>query len=176
MTFKKKIEQLDRLTPEEFNRVQKFPLVFAADNIRSGHNVGSLFRTADAFRFESIVLSPYCAKPPHPEILKTALGAHQYIHWEGDLSLETKLLEYKSNGYILVAFEHCFQSIPMQQFEVSNQKKYVLVFGHEVEGVREEILSLMDVILEIPQFGVKHSLNVSVAAGIAAWHFVKAYL
>lgn len=176
MVFKKTVEQIERLNAESFKLAVKHPIILAADNIRSGHNIGSLFRIADAFRLESVWLNSGCAKPPHPEILKTSLGAEQHVSWLFTDDLYFSIHQCKNDGYSVVAFEHCFESIPLQQFPCNPYAKYILVFGHEIHGVSQAILDLADEIVEIPQFGVKHSINVSVSAGIAVWHFIQALI
>lgn len=165
--------ELSRLSTEEFRLADKQAVILAADSIRSGHNIGSLFRLADSFRLEGIILGPQCALPGHPEVQKTALSSDQHLDWEQTDHLAELLIGYKNKSYIIVGIEHTDQSIPLNQFSVSDSGKYILVFGHEIHGISEPVLSVLDVCLEIPQLGVKHSLNVSVAAGIATWHFIK---
>lgn len=152
---------------------RKYPVILAADNIRSGHNIGSLFRLADSFRLEGVILGHQCALPGHPEVQKTALSSEKHLDWEHTDNLAELLLAYKNRKYIIVGIEHTDQSVPLQQFEVSDTSQYILVFGHEIHGISENIMPLLDISLEIPQLGVKHSLNVSVAAGITTWHFIK---
>ena len=167
------LRELQRLSTKEFRDKNKIPILFCADQIRSGHNIGALFRIADAFAMEGILLSNYCVKPPHPEIEKTALGATQIVNWRHVENLTSELVELKSKGYQLIGIEQTDQSISLAEFQVNRNQKYILILGHEINGVSQEILNISDYSLEIPQFGTKHSLNVSVAAGIVAWHFVK---
>jgi tRNA G18 (ribose-2'-O)-methylase SpoU len=141
-----------------------------ADNIRSGHNIGSLFRIADAFSLESVLLGPQCASPPHPEILKTSLGAHQHVPWIQTEKMSEALSQLKDRGYSLIGIEQTAESVALDHFIPQKDAKYAFVFGHEVYGISQEILNCMDTCLEIPQSGVKHSINVSVAAGIVVWH------
>ncbi|MCC6754507.1 MAG: TrmH family RNA methyltransferase [Saprospiraceae bacterium] len=167
---KKQPADFIRLTPEAFVLSEKHPIVLCADNIRSGHNIGSLFRIADAFSLESILLGPQCASPPHPEILKTSLGAHQHVPWVKTERMIESLLQLKSRGYALIGIEQTKESVSLECFVPHMEAKYAFVFGHEVHGIGQEILDCLDTCLEIPQSGVKHSINVSVAAGIVVWH------
>ncbi|MBK9108001.1 MAG: TrmH family RNA methyltransferase [Saprospiraceae bacterium] len=176
MVRKKELEELNRISSEEFIQSQKFPLILCADNIRSGHNIGSLFRIADAFRIESLLLGPQCAKPPHPEILKTALGAQHHVSWKLSQNLAEDLNVLKAEGYQLLGIEQTIDSIALHQYPVDLNSKYVLILGHEINGIDQSIIELLDACLEIPQFGVKHSLNVSVAAGIACWQICSRFM
>lgn len=176
MLRKKELEELNRISSEEFIQSKKFPLILCADNIRSGHNIGSLFRIADAFRLESLLLGPQCAKPPHPEILKTALGAQHHVSWKLSHHLTEDLIELKNQGYVLLGIEQTIQSIPIQQYPVDLNAKYVLILGHEINGIDQPVIDVLDACLEIPQYGVKHSLNVSVAAGIACWQICSRFM
>jgi 23S rRNA (guanosine2251-2'-O)-methyltransferase len=165
------LHELHRISSNEFINKQKTPILFCADQIRSGHNIGSLFRIADAFAMEGIILSNYCVKPPHPEIEKTALGATQTVCWHQSENLVEELQKLKSEGFQLIGIEQTDESIPLNEFEVREYQKYILILGHEINGISQEVLNICDYSLEIPQFGTKHSLNVSVAAGIVAWNF-----
>lgn len=169
--IKKNIEELTLMSREEYKRKEKFPLKVIVDSVRSGHNVGSIFRTADAFNIEEIVLCGISSTPPHPEIAKTALGADESVSWRKvDDALE-EVEKYKSKGWKVCVLEQTHNSMPLQEFTPSKGDKYMLVVGNEVEGVNQKIVDIADVVLEIPQEGTKHSLNVSVSAGIALWQF-----
>ncbi len=162
---------MNRLDPNTFRSIVKIPIVFCADNIRSGHNIGALFRIADAFRFEAVVLGSKCPKPPNPEIQKSALGAQDHVFWETPQSLVDYIIAKKKEDYTIIGVEQTVESLSICDFKPNVLKKYILVLGHEITGISEELLTHLDGCLEIPQIGVKHSLNVSVAAGIVAWHF-----
>ncbi|MDR2425221.1 MAG: RNA methyltransferase [Prevotellaceae bacterium] len=163
--------ELKRLTPEEFKTTAKNPVAMILDNIRSQHNIGSAFRTADAFRLERIALCGISSTPPSPEIHKTALGAEDSIDWEYFANTEDAVNHLKINHYIPIAIEQTENSIPLDKFVPDYRQKYALVFGNEVKGVRQSVVDLCTHSIEIPQFGVKHSLNVSVSMGIVLWHF-----
>jgi tRNA G18 (ribose-2'-O)-methylase SpoU len=170
---KLKITELDRLTPEEYRVSRKRPLVIVLDHVRSLNNVGSIFRTADAFRLEAVYLCGITATPPHPEIRKTALGAEDSVEWYYFADTRDALRRLKDDGYVICALEQAEGSIPLDDFTLGNDKKYALIFGHEVKGVHQDIVDLSDCCIEIPQFGTKHSLNVAVAAGIVIWEFAR---
>ena len=142
------------------------------DNVRSMHNVGSVFRTSDAFLVSELILCGITGCPPHPEITKTALGADQSVNWRYEEDALKAVKDMKQDGWTICVLEQAHGSIPLQEFHVSSDKKYLLVAGNEVEGVSQQIVDLADNILEIPQHGVKHSLNVSVSVGIALWQFL----
>ena len=165
------MEELNRLSVEEFKEAPKIPVCIALDNIRSMHNVGSAFRTGDAFRIEKIILGGITAQPPHREINKTALGATASVEWEYSKDLTGVLRRLKTENYKIVSVEQATQSVHLQHFAPLAQEKYCFVFGNEVFGVSEEILQLADACLEIPQFGAKHSLNISVSVGIIIWDY-----
>jgi tRNA G18 (ribose-2'-O)-methylase SpoU len=171
---KLKTWELGRQSAEAFEKAAKIPVVVVLDNIRSGHNVGSVFRTGDAFRIEKIYLCGHSCAPPHPEIYKTALGAEDTIPFEKINSITTCLQDLKNKGCTLIGIEQTSTSIPLHTFEINKSKPYVIVLGNEVDGVQMEALELCDHILEIPQEGTKHSLNISVAAGIVLWEFFQA--
>lgn len=158
---------------EEFKITPKISIVLVLDNIRSQHNIGSAFRTADAFALEKIVLCGICATPPTPEIHKSALGAEESVGWDyvADSVLAVKKLQ--AQGYKIVSIEQTENSTMLQDFVPERGSRYALVFGNEVKGVQQEVLDISDVVVEIPQFGTKHSLNVSVSVGIVIWEFVK---
>ena len=162
--------ELERFTVEEFKQAEKFPVVIVLDNIRSQNNIGSAFRTGDAFRIESIYLCGITATPPHREIHKTALGAENTVDWKYfDTTIDAiKLL--KEQGFKIVAVEQAAQSILLQNFEPGVTEKLALVFGNEVDGVDDLIMEIADYCVEIPQFGTKHSLNITVSLGIVIWH------
>lgn len=162
------MEELNRLTVSEFHLLKKQPTVIVLDNIRSLSNIGSFFRTADAFAVEAIYLCGITAKPPHREIHKTALGATETVHWKYFNSALEAVKALRSEGYLIAALEQAHNSISLHDFKQQLPTAYI--FGNEVDGVSEEVLDASDVILEIPQAGTKHSLNVSVCAGILLWH------
>jgi 23S rRNA (guanosine2251-2'-O)-methyltransferase len=163
------MEELERLSIEEFKEVKKSPIVLVLDNIRSLNNVGSAFRTGDAFRIEKIYLCGITGTPPHRDIQKTALGATESVEWEYFSDTTQALEKLKSEGYINCALEQVDRSVMLQNFKPDQAKKYALIFGNEVFGVEEEVLKACDYVLEIPQLGTKHSLNISVTLGIAVW-------
>lgn len=165
------MDELNRLSTEEYRKAEKLPLVVVLDNIRSQNNTGSVFRSSDAFRVESIYLCGITAKPPHREIQKTALGATESVKWKYFEQARHAINELKENDYTIIVVEQADKSIPLQSFKPISGQKYALVFGNEVKGVQQEILVMADVCIEIPQMGTKHSLNVSVSAGIVIWTF-----
>lgn len=163
---------LNRLSVAEFKITDKLPLILILDNIRSGLNAGSVFRTADAFAVEKIILCGITSQPPHREILKTALGSTDSVQWEYIESASEVVRRLTDEGCEVLAVEQTTNSIMLPDFTPVKNKKYAFVLGNEVEGVSKEVLDLCAGALEIPQFGTKHSLNVSVAAGIVVWDFV----
>jgi len=170
---KLKLEELNRLSPDEYRSSEKHPIVIILDNVRSMNNVGSAFRTADAFRIERVCLCGITARPPHREIHKTALGATETVEWMY-FRKTVEAVEYcRDLGYVVVAVEQTDQSVSLEEFRTSPEKKYALVFGNEVFGVEDEVLSRSDACVEIPQFGTKHSLNISVSVGIVVWEFLR---
>ncbi len=166
---KLKTEDINRLSVEDFKKAAKNPLVLVLDNIRSLHNVGSFFRTADAFRVERIFLCGITAVPPHREIHKTALGATDSVDWEYVETAEAAVNRLKKEGCLIAAVEQTDKSILLNDFHVPVDRNLVLVFGNEVQGVSENVVALADACVEIPQGGTKHSLNVTVSAGIVLW-------
>lgn len=168
-----KLEELGRISVHEFKEVEKLGITVLLDNVRSLHNVGSVFRTADAFRVEKIFLTGITGTPPHREIHKTALGATESVNWEyaEDPFMVAKGL--KSENYEIIIVEQTTESKALHGFQIRKDQKYCLVFGNEVNGVSEKVIELADHAIEIPQMGTKHSLNVSVCAGIVAWEFFK---
>ena len=163
--------EMKRLTPEEFREAEKVPLTVVLDDVRSMHNVGSVLRTADAFRLESVWMCGITGTPPHPEIHKTALGAEDSVAWQYYPSALEAVEALKVEGYEILSIEQAHGSTMLQDFVPLSGKKYAVVFGNEVKGVHQEVVDASDGCLEIPQFGTKHSLNVSVTAGIVIWHF-----
>lgn len=171
---KLKLEELGRISVDEFKQAEKLPVCIVLDNIRSLHNVGSAFRTSDAFKLEKIYLTGITGTPPHREIEKSALGATNSVAWEYAEKTDALLKKLKSEQYTIVAIEQTTESAPLQKFAPNGAKRYCLVFGNEVRGVSDEAIALADIALEIPQAGTKHSLNISVCLGIVAWEFFKA--
>lgn len=170
---KLKLDELGRISVDEFKGAEKIPVCILLDNVRSLHNVGSAFRTADAFRIEKIYLTGITGTPPHREIEKTALGATSSIEWEYEENSAKATADLKAGGYKIVIIEQTSESISLQSINASANEKYCLVFGNEVNGVSEEVIQLGDLAVEIPQTGTKHSLNISVCLGIVTWEFFK---
>lgn len=168
---KLKTEELERPDVDVFQQMPKMPVILVADNIRSRTNVGALFRTADAFVVDKIILGGISPRPPHRDIRRTALGATESVAWEYQSNLINALKKLKSEGVMLLGLEQCDESLSLQQFQTKANEHYALVVGNEVEGIQDEIVDLLDVALEIPQSGVKHSLNVGAAAAVGMWHF-----
>lgn len=168
--MKLKTSELNRLSPAEFKSAPKLPVAVVLDNVRSLHNVGAVFRSADAFRVEVIYLAGCTAKPPHRDIQKTALGATETVSWVYKESTVDAINELKGLGWTIVAVEQTLESVPLDAFRLLEDKRYAFVFGHEVHGVAQEVVDASDICLEIPQFGTKHSLNISVCAGIVLWN------
>jgi tRNA G18 (ribose-2'-O)-methylase SpoU len=169
---KLKTSELNRLTVEEFKTSSKIPVVIVLDNIRSQNNIGSVFRTADAFRLEAVYLCGITATPPHREINKTALGSTDSVSWKYFPQTHDALESLRDEGYILTGVEQTSTSTALQLFQPQKEKKYALVFGNEVNGIDETLIPLLNGCIEIPQYGTKHSLNISVAAGIVIWDFL----
>lgn len=165
----KKYTELNRKTVDEFRAAEKIPLVVVLDNVRSMHNVGSVFRTADAFLVNGIRLCGYTPRPPHRDIQKTALGATETVSWQYAEKTVDAIAELKAEGYRVFAVEQVEKSIPLQEFSFDKGEKLAIIFGNEVTGIDPDVLALCDGFIEIPQFGMKHSLNISVAAGIVLW-------
>ncbi|MDJ1504438.1 RNA methyltransferase [Xanthocytophaga agilis] len=163
------MDELNRPSVEAFKNTKKNPFILLLDNVRSAHNVGSAFRTADAFAVEKIMLCGITATPPNREIAKTALGATESIAWEYSETSEEAVKRLRDEGYLIVILEQTEGSINLNHFTISSDKKYCFVFGNEVFGVDEKLLPLAEVSVEIPQFGTKHSLNISVSVGIVLW-------
>ena len=162
-------EELPRLTTDEFKAEHKTPIVIVLDNVRSHLNVGSVFRTADAFLIEAIWLCGITGTPPHRDIHKTALGATDTVAWHHSYSTLEAVHELKRNGYKLISIEQAEHAKMLHQFKPDPGQKYAVVFGNEVDGVDQEVVSASDIVIEIPQLGTKHSLNIAVSAGIVIW-------
>ncbi|MAZ72372.1 MAG: RNA methyltransferase [Flavobacteriaceae bacterium] len=168
---KLKNSELDRLNPEEFKNSEKTPLIIILDNIRSLNNIGSVFRTADAFLIQKIYLCGITAQPPHKDIQKTALGATDSVQWEYAENTSDVITKLQSEGVFIAAIEQAEASIPLQEFSVQKALTYAVIFGNEVKGVQQKVVSASDAVLEIPQYGTKHSLNISVSCGVVVWDF-----
>jgi tRNA G18 (ribose-2'-O)-methylase SpoU len=173
MFRKLEISELGRVSPELSLQTEKLPFVFVLDGIRSLMNVGSIFRTADAFRVSKLYLCGFTGTPPHREIQKTALGATESVVWEYFESIEVCLKHLKSEGFGIWAIEQTTHSLSLEKMQFQTGSKYAFILGNEVSGVSEEALGHCEGVVEIPQFGSKHSLNVAVTTGIVAWEFVK---
>jgi len=171
---KLKLEELNRIDVETFKTVEKIPLVVVLDNIRSMHNVGATFRTADAFLVQKIILCGITPQPPHREIHKAALGATESVDWSYESDINTTIKDLKSQGFEVVGIEQTTSSTMITDFIIDKTKKYAVILGNEVEGISDEALPNIDSFIEIPQLGTKHSLNVSVCGGIVMWEFAKA--
>ncbi|MBL7847961.1 MAG: RNA methyltransferase [Cyclobacteriaceae bacterium] len=169
------MEELGRLSVDEFRKAKKIPVILLLDNVRSLHNVGSAFRTADAFACERIFLTGITGAPPHREIHKTALGATESVAWEYVLKPEDVVVKLKSEGYRIVVVEQTNVSEPLHEFKLSAQDKVCVVFGNEINGVSDEVIAVADAAIEIPQAGTKHSLNISVCVGIVCWELFKRF-
>ena len=167
------MEELGRLSVVDFRLARKIPVVLLLDNVRSLHNVGSAFRTADAFACERIYLTGITGKPPHREIHKTALGATESVAWEYALQPADVARKLKLEGYHIVVVEQTTASVPLHEFFIQDGARFCVVFGNEVNGVSEDVLALADAAVEIPQAGTKHSLNISVCVGIVCWELFK---
>ena len=172
-TKKLKLEELGRIDVETFKQTEKTPLVMVLDNVRSMHNVGAIFRTADAFLIEKIVLCGITPTPPHREIHKAALGATESVDWVYEKDISTALQNLKEENFNILGIEQTSNSKIMTDYIINKEEKYALVLGNEVDGLSDEALSHYDAFLEIPQLGTKHSLNVSVCGGIVMWEFFK---
>lgn len=162
-------DELNRKSVTEFRASVKSPFIIVLDNVRSLNNVGSIFRTADAFLVEAVCLCGITATPPHREIHKTALGATESVAWRYFSDAVSAVTELKAGGYIIVSVEQADEAVPLDRFMVEAGKKYALVFGHEINGVSEGVVDLSDACIEIPQYGTKHSFNVAVSTGIVLW-------
>lgn len=169
--LKKSIVELSRISIEGYKKEKKIGVSILADNVRSLQNVGSIFRTADAFAIDEIILCGISGVPPHTELLKTSLGAEKSVAWRYVADAYEETLALREKGKKICVLEQAHGSISLENFEPESGKQYVVVVGNEVEGVDQRIVSMADIVVEIPQCGTKHSLNVSVSAGIVMWHF-----
>lgn len=170
---KLKNSELDRMSPEEFKSAGKSLLIIVLDDIRSLNNIGAVFRTADAFLVEKIFLCGITATPPHKDITKTALGATESVSWEYAKKVEEVIFDLRAQGVQIISIEQAEGATSLFDIEVVSGKKYALVFGNEVKGVSQEVVSKSDQVVEIPQYGTKHSLNISVSAGIVIWEMFR---
>ena len=170
---KLKNSELGRLNVDEFKKKDKTPIIVVLDNIRSLNNIGSVFRTSDAFLIEKIYLCGITAKPPHKDIHKTALGATETVTWEYVADTLTLIKKLQNDKVIVASIEQAENSTMLQDFKIESNKKYAVVFGNEVKGVQQEVVSISNYCIEIPQFGTKHSLNISVSCGVVLWDLVK---
>ena len=168
-----KITELNRISAEEFKKANKLPLVVILDNVRSLHNIGSVFRTSDAFRVECIYLCGITATPPHPEMHKTALGAEFTVDWKYVNNAVEAVDNLRQEGYVVFSVEQAENSIMLENIQLEQGRRYAVVLGNEVKGVQQEVIDHSDGCIEIPQYGTKHSLNVSVTAGIVIWDLFK---
>ncbi len=167
------MEELNRKSVEEFKESAKMPVIAVLENIRSAYNVGSVFRTADAFLLEAIYICGYTCKPPHKEIKKTALGAEDSVTWKHFDTAPTAIEQLKSEGYKVYAIEQALNSCALQSVDFKSIEKVAVILGNEVSGVEQSTIELCDGVIEIPQFGMKHSLNIATAAGVVLWEIVR---
>jgi len=170
---KLKNEELGRLTVEEFKQTHKTPIAIVLDNIRSLNNIGSVFRTGDGFCIEKVYLCGITATPPNKDIHKTALGATESVAWKYEEDTMNAIMELKNEGFKILSVEQAEGSTKLHEFKVNANEKYALVFGHEVKGVAQNVLDASDICIEIPQYGTKHSFNISVSVGIVLWDLFK---
>lgn len=170
---KLKITEMNRLTVEEFKEAHKLPLVVVLDQVRSLHNIGAVFRTSDAFLVNCIYLCGITATPPHPEMHKTALGAELTVDWKYYKNTQDAVEDLHKDGYTVLAIEQCEGSTSLADLTIEKENKYAIIMGNEVKGVQQEVVDMCDGCIEIPQYGTKHSLNVSVTAGIVLWEFAE---
>ena len=168
---KLKLDELNRVGIDEFKEQEKLPVVVVLDNVRSMHNIGSIFRTSDGFSIEKLYLCGITAQPPHREIEKTALGATQSVEWAHFESTLAAVSYLRSEGYLIIAIEQAEGSVMLNTYKPQSDKKYALILGNEVNGVADEVMAQIDQCIEIPQFGTKHSFNVVISAGIVLWDF-----
>lgn len=173
MMQKLSMDDLNRISPEEFRKTEKTPVIAVLENIRSAYNVGSVFRTADAFLLEAIYITGYTCTPPHKEIKKTALGAEDTVEWKHFANADEAIVALKANGYKVYAVEQVVNSVALQNLNKSSGEKVAFIFGNEVSGVEATTIALCDGCVEIPQFGTKHSLNIATAAGVVLWEATK---
>ena len=168
--------EMQRLSVDEFKQAEKLPLIVVLDDVRSMHNVGSVFRTGDAFRIEAVYLCGITSTPPNAEIHKTALGAEDSVEWRYFNTALEAVEALKADGYEIYSVEQAHGSTMLQEFTPIYNNRYAVILGNEVKGVHQEVIDASDGCLEIPQFGTKHSMNVSVTAGIIIWHFAKNFI
>jgi tRNA G18 (ribose-2'-O)-methylase SpoU len=168
---KLKLDELNRVSITEFKAQEKLPIVVVLDNVRSMHNIGSIFRTSDGFAVQQVYLCGITAQPPHREIEKTALGATQSMAWSYFENTVDAVAPLRDDDYRIIAIEQAEKSIMLNEFKPTSGEKYALIFGNEVNGVSDEVMALIDECIEIPQFGTKHSFNIVVSAGIVLWDF-----
>ena len=176
MNRKLKLWELERPSVEEYKSSDRFPIILILDNIRSLNNIGTFFRTADAFNVEQIILCGITACPPHREIQKTALGATESVEWSSKENILEVVSDLKKQGVKICSIEQAENTLLLQDMKVSPNERYAIIMGNEVDGVQQEVINRSDYVIEIPQFGTKHSLNVSVCAGVVLWDFIKAYI
>lgn len=170
------MDELGRKSVEEVKQARKHPIIVVLENIRSAYNVGSVFRTADAFLVEAVYIVGYSARPPHKEIRKTALGAEDAVNWKHFHTTREAIEELRSLGYEVYGVEQAVDSIPLQKVDISDGKPVAVILGNEVSGVESSTLALCDGCIEIPQFGMKHSLNIATAAGVVLWELVRQHV
>ena len=168
---KLKNSELNRISIEEFKNSSKTPIKVLLDNIRSAHNVGSIFRSCDAFLIDEIILCGITAKPPNKEIRKTALGSTNSVKWSYFENIQDAILKLKQEKYQIISVEQADNSTDLKNFKIQFKKKYAIIFGNEINGVNQQVIDMSDDVVEIPQFGTKHSFNVSVSVGIVIWDF-----
>jgi len=173
VTKKLKLEELGRIDVETFKNMQKIPLIIVLDSVRSMHNVGAIFRTGDAFLIEKVVLCGITPQPPHREIHKAALGATESVDWIYEQDINVAIENLKKENFNIIGIEQTSDSQMISDFQINSDEKYALILGNEVDGISDDALPNVDVFLEIPQLGTKHSLNVSVCGGIVIWEFAK---
>ncbi len=166
-------EELNRKTVGEYKEAEKYPVMVILDNVRSQNNIGSVFRTCDAFLCEGLLLCGITATPPHREISKTALGATESVNWVYYEKTTDAVIKLKNEGYLIYAAEQTTQATMLNEFVLSQNEKFAIIFGHEVYGVDQEVVDMCDGVIEIPQLGTKHSLNIAVSAGIVLWEFFR---
>ena len=166
---KLKNSQLDRISIEEFKKSKKIAITILLENIRSAHNIGSIFRTADSFLINKIILCGISAQPPNKDIRKTALGSSESVEWRYEKNIDKAVEKLKNEGNKIISIEQTTNSISLENFKPQKNDKYAIIFGNEVNGIEQRTINLSDMVIEIPQFGTKHSLNISVAAGIIIW-------
>lgn len=173
---KLKLDELGRISAEEYKGIEKHPIVVVLDNVRSMHNVGAVFRTSDAFLIDKIYLCGITATPPHKEIHKTAIGAENSVEWEYVKDSNELVAKLKNENYQIITIEQTEGSVLLNEFEVDQSQKYAIVMGNEVDGVQQSIIDQCDTCIEIPQSGTKHSLNVSVCTGIILWKWYEGFM